>query len=1165
MATSTGPDGETNADGSAQIGTETQATTSLGLPNCNSDYSAAESASCQDEPGPAPATHGQMITPPSSIPADGDGWTLYDNLGNDLYTTVGVYPPGGGTPVAQTTYQLFNGNSVTLPGTDTAITCAANAPSLTLPCATIDAAGNVTQLGYDSEGDLVSSSTLDGNGSQVATTTYTYDTDGDMLAQTAPDGNLAGANAADYTTTTAYNADGLETSVTQGGSGGTVPPRTTRYGYDPDGNQTTAEDARGYTTTTTYNADDEPTMVTDPDGNSTLTCYDGNGNVAQTVPPAGVAANSLTPADCPASYPADYDPTRASDWLAPDATLDTYNGIGENTAEYTPLPAGQTGPPDYETTTSTYDSNGNLLQTIAPPDTEGGQPQATTYTYNAAGELATQTAGTSSAASTTSYCYDPTGDLTSVMYGDGNASSVPPCESSTPWIVSPTLYPSQAQYQTTYSYDSADDLVSVTRPGGSTWTYSYDSDGDLVSSTDPDGITATTTYAPGGQTASVTYSGSSAHPESYSYDADGNMTGMTDASGTSSFVYDPFGEELSATNGAGQTTSWTYNSDGDVTSTTYPLPASASWATTDTVDESYDNADNLTGVTDFNGNRISIAYSSDGLVDAMTLGVTGDKIDTTFDNTDSPSLIKLKNSTATLQSFSYSYGPDGTVLNETDTPTSSFSPATYTYDDQGRVTSMTPGSGTTLNYTYDASSNLTTLPGGGTGTYNASGELSSASIGGAGTSFTYDPDGQQLNEKQGPTTVTSGSWDGANGLTSYDDSSADMSSAVYDGNGMRASTTITAAGGSPVTADYVWDGDDLLMDSTNAYIYAGGTAPAEQVSLASGAVTYLSTDALGSVRGTVNSSGTLTGSTSYDAWGNPEIAGGLTSITPFGYAGGYTDPTGLIYLDDRYYDPGIGQFTSLDPDVDDTGDPYGYADSDPVSATDPTGDSPGSRPCECGTDYPSERFYYAEKFIYYEIRHTIKNGDYYQHVLVPLVEGCELGVSCLLAIGSWWNRVHRGGNWDWKVELGRKKGALCGRCGTHDIDDVAGQTVRGKGGELDWYSRVTTDKQIFYNVWANIFFAYVGLSAGFPQKVLVEGAAESQLVGTGENTPGNRIERQMGYDLFHRHPNVDNLKESYITYAISSQINRFDRHCDVLPFPATHHLWEQRNCYDYHA
>jgi len=92
--------------------------------------------------------------------------------------------------------------------------------------------------------------------------------------------------------------------------------------------------------------------VTDADNNSTLTCYDGDGHVAQTVPPAGVAANTLTPANCPSSYPADYDPTKASDWLASDATLHTYNAMGEVTADYMPLPAGQTGPPNYGTCTA---------------------------------------------------------------------------------------------------------------------------------------------------------------------------------------------------------------------------------------------------------------------------------------------------------------------------------------------------------------------------------------------------------------------------------------------------------------------------------------------------------------------------------------------------------------------------------------------------------------------------------------------------------------------------------------------------------------------------------------------------------------------------------------------------------------------------------------------
>ncbi len=93
-----------------------------------------------------------------------------------------------------------------------------------------------------------------------------------------------------------------------------------------------------------------------------------------------------------------------------------------------------------------------------------------------------------------------------------------------------------------------------------------------------------------------------------------------------------------------------------------------------------------------------------------------------------------------------------------------------------------------------------------------------------------------------------------------------MSSASYDGNGMRTSAQFTPAGGSPQTESYVWSGTRLLMDSANAYIYAGGsTAPAEQVNLATGTLTYPIRDALGSVRGAVSSTGTMVGTTSYDA------------------------------------------------------------------------------------------------------------------------------------------------------------------------------------------------------------------------------------------------------------------------------------------------------------
>ena len=403
--------------------------------------------------------------------------------------------------------------------------------------------------------------------------------------------------------------------------------------------------------------------------------------------------------------------------------------------------------------------------------------------------------------------------------------------------------------------------------------------------------------------ATVTYSGSAAHSVSYGYDASGNRTSMTDATGSSTYTWDQFDAMTAATNGAGQTTSYVSNADGQVTTITYPLPPTATWATDNYVTYGYDHADQLTSVTDFNNHQIAITPNADGLPAGMSLGATGDTVSASYDNTDTPSSITLKNSGGTtLQSFTYSDSPAGTITQETDTPSSSQSPAVYTHDAKGRVTSMTPGTGSTLNYGFDASSNLTTLPTGASGSYNDAGEITSSTLSSTTTNYAYDADGQQLTSKQGSTTITSGTWNGAGQLTAWTSPSAAMTVATYDGDGLRATST-TSAG----TQDYVWNSTGqlptLMMDSSCAYIYAGGLAPVEQVSLSGGTITYLVADSLGSVRGTINSTGTLTGTTAYDAWGQPETTGGLTATTPFGFAGAYTDSDGLIYLLARYYSP----------------------------------------------------------------------------------------------------------------------------------------------------------------------------------------------------------------------------------------------------------------------
>ena len=109
---------------------------------------------------------------------------------------------------------------------------------------------------------------------------------------------------------------------------------------------------------------------------------------------------------------------------------------------------------------------------------------------------------------------------------------------------------------------------------------------------------------------------------------------------------------------------------GNKAGVTYPLPGTHSWATTATVTYGYDNADLLTGVTDFNGHTITITPTANGLPGSETLGSSGDTITATYDNTDTPSALALKDASTTLQSFTYADSPAGTILSETDTPSS---------------------------------------------------------------------------------------------------------------------------------------------------------------------------------------------------------------------------------------------------------------------------------------------------------------------------------------------------------------------------------------------------------------------------------------------------------------------------------------------------------------
>jgi len=141
---------------------------------------------------------------------------------------------------------------------------------------------------------------------------------------------------------------------------------------------------------------------------------------------------------------------------------------------------------------------------------------------------------------------------------------------------------------------------------------------------------------------------------------------------------------------------------------------------------------------------------------------------------------------------------------------------------------------------------------------------------------------------------------------------------------------------------YAQDGTLLLTRSSSlvdtAYVYLGGKLLAETASV--GGTTFTHTDALGSPVARTNAAGALVSRTQYEPYG--ATAAGAVPNGP-GFTGHVNDPdTGLVYMQQRYFDPIAGRFLSVDPLVTDakTGGHFGryhYAENNPYRYMDPDG------------------------------------------------------------------------------------------------------------------------------------------------------------------------------------------------------------------------------------
>ncbi len=526
-------------------------------------------------------------------------------------------------------------------------------------------------------------------------------------------------------------------------------------------------------------------------------------------------------------------------------------------------------------------------------------------------------------------------------------------------LTSVTEDPNGLNYPTTYMYDFANNLKTVTQ-SSETRTFTYDSLGHLISATSPENGTLTYAYDPNGNMVikkdatnqlSITYdalnrvilkSYSDSTPwATYCYDGltptgcssaptgSGNLlmnrlTMVTNGVSSSLLTaYDAVGNVLNSQQATGSQNFcpsgktppcqfiYTYNKLGGVLSTTYP----SGRVVTTTYDAAGRPASLQNGSTQASY-ASSVGYAPNESINSITLG--NNLLETTTFNTRfQPTQVQA----GSLLTLGYSYGTSNnngniqtqSIFDGTTTRNQSFS-----YDGVNRLTGATETGNWAQTYVYDA--------------YGNRGLLSSSNDPSTGVSLLLDATTASTTSVPFGTNnrwnAGGAGYDARGNLTGAS-ASPNSFTATYDAEN-RQIQTVGNIGGTTTTVNYAYDGDGKRVTkavtggATTTYLYdAKGDLSAEYstaTNLDSG-TQYLTSDPLGSTR--LITTGTTTpaksGCSDYLPFGQEIPATwGARNCTP--------DPsetikftrkerdaeTGLDFFEARYFSSAQGRFTSPD-------------------------------------------------------------------------------------------------------------------------------------------------------------------------------------------------------------------------------------------------------------
>ena len=693
----------------------------------------------------------------------------------------------------------------------------------------------------------------------------------------------------------------------------------TTYGYDAEGNKTSEVDPSKDERKWTYDKKHDVETETTPEGEATTIKLSASGLPEAIERPIGAETQKTE-----YKYNAKGDLTETIDPLK-HTTKYTYDAAGDKETEVDP--EGNERKWHYnEDSQATEETNPRKLTTTIERDEQGRQIKVTDPLKHA-----------------TEYKYDANGNLESETDANKHTTKYTYNEENLPTAVE---QPNKAVIET--GYDAEGKMTSRTDANKHTWEYkrnaleqvteevdplkrktkkTYEKAGNLETLEDAEKHTTTYKYDESNRLKSIVYSTKSPAEVSYEYSKDSKVKKMVDATGTTKNTYDKLDRLTEYETGAGKVAKYEYNLANEPTKITYPNK--------EAVTRAYDKDERLEKLSDWKGNETSFKYNPDSELSATVFPSATEEEDTyAYDEADQISEVKFKKGVSSLGTLVYERDPVNQVKKTTTTVLPGPASSESTYDENNRLIEANKAANA-----YDAANNPTKLEGAGTYSYDEADQLKE----GPEAKYVYSEDGRRTKtEPKSGEPATSYGYDQAGDLTSVERAKGTKEAEIkesygYDGNGLRQSQTIGAT-----TTQLTWDTAEelplLLSDETNSYIYGPGGLPVEQIS-SGGTVLYLHHDQQGSTRLLTNSKGESEAAYTYNPFGTLNAMSGSAS-TPLRYDGQYTSSeSGLIYLRARTYDPATGQFLSVDPVLQATGEPYSFTKDDPLNASDPTGAS----------------------------------------------------------------------------------------------------------------------------------------------------------------------------------------------------------------------------------